>query len=347
MDSISSMIIAMTVRHKNRIYAISMLAIFLALIVYIVTDMTKAVYIRDGEELKMTYTFKSDAKDILEDEGIKVMAFDVVSFSGFEGKLGEISITRAFPVRISADGLTQTLMMTEGKVADALELAQLELGEDDTINLPLAKTVEENDSIIIERIQYLYTEVEEVIPFETERKISPLLQNGKKKVLEEGVAGLQRLYYKQKIVDGEPQEAQLYDTKTVKQPSVQVLLVGGKEFISPFDFNVELNEKNQPLSYKQVFTNQSATGYSARRGALTASGRKAIVGHVAVNPNKIPYGSKLFITNASGTFVYGYAVAADTGIALMDGRCDVDLFYDTYEESCLNGRRNVNIYVLE
>ena len=44
--------------------------------------------------------------------------------------------------------------------------------------------------------------------------------------------------------------------------------------------------------------------------------------------------------------MYGYAVAADTGIGLLNDVIDVDLFDETYTESCLNGRRTVDIYVL-
>ena len=82
-------------------------------------------------------------------------------------------------------------------------------------------------------------------------------------------------------------------------------------------------------------------------GPVPPAGRRADVGHVAVNPDVIPYGSKLYITSADGKFIYGYAIAADTGTGLMQGIVDVDLFYDTYYESCLNGRRIVNIYILE
>ena len=45
--------------------------------------------------------------------------------------------------------------------------------------------------------------------------------------------------------------------------------------------------------------------------------------------------------------MYGYAIAADTGTGLMDGVVDLDLFYGSYVESCLNGVRYVNVYVLE
>ncbi|MBR6743854.1 MAG: 3D domain-containing protein, partial [Clostridia bacterium] len=78
-----------------------------------------------------------------------------------------------------------------------------------------------------------------------------------------------------------------------------------------------------------------------------ASGQKLYAGSVAVNPNKIPYGTKMYITTPDNSFVFGYAIAADTGTGLMANIIDVDLFYDTYEESCWNGLRSVNIYILE
>lgn len=37
---------------------------------------------------------------------------------------------------------------------------------------------------------------------------------------------------------------------------------------------------------------------------------------------------------------------ATPGVALMDGRIDVDLFYDTYRESALNGLRTLDVYVV-
>ena len=41
---------------------------------------------------------------------------------------------------------------------------------------------------------------------------------------------------------------------------------------------------------------------------------------MAVDPDVIPYGTKLYITSTDGKFVYGYAVATDTGIAVQKGR---------------------------
>ena len=96
-----------------------------------------------------------------------------------------------------------------------------------------------------------------------------------------------------------------------------------------------------------TYTNQRSTGYSASGTAKGASGRRLTYGTVAVNPSVIPDGTLLYITSDDGQFVYGYAYAADTGIALMTGHAFVDLYYETYQQ-CINfGRRTCNVYILK
>ena len=67
---------------------------------------------------------------------------------------------------------------------------------------------------------------------------------------------------------------------------------------------------------------------------------------MAVNPNIIPYGTLLYITSDDGRFVYGYAYAADTGTAMMTGHAFIDLYYETYDESCKNAVIPVTVYVI-
>ena len=77
-----------------------------------------------------------------------------------------------------------------------------------------------------------------------------------------------------------------------------------------------------------------------------STGAAVYEGAVAVNPNVIPYGSKVYVEASDGSMTYGYATAADTGGALMDGSAVVDCFYFSYDQ-CVNwGRRDVNVYVL-
>ena len=65
-----------------------------------------------------------------------------------------------------------------------------------------------------------------------------------------------------------------------------------------------------PVNYAHKLTDQVATGYSAGSGAWGASGMSLSYGYVAVDPTEIPYGSKLYITSADGSFVYGQSSAA-------------------------------------
>ncbi|MBE6830171.1 MAG: hypothetical protein E7519_08180, partial [Ruminococcaceae bacterium] len=76
------------------------------------------------------------------------------------------------------------------------------------------------------------------------------------------------------------------------------------------------------------------------------SERRRPSGLVAVNPKIIPYGSRLYICSPDGKVVYGYAIAADTGGGVMDGRIVADLYFNTVGQCRQFGNRKMNIYVL-
>lgn len=332
---------------KSRTFAVGLLFASMACFVFMVSQRTNAVYIRDGDLVALRFTINDEPEDILSEYGIMTMAYDSVDFSGFSGGVGEISITRAFPVLLTVDDTTNKLMRREGTVGSLLAENSITLGEHDTINFPLSHTLEENDHIVIQRVEYVSRTEEEVIPYEVDYRQTSLLRGGRQHVLSSGKEGLKEYVYVQRTVDGVVYEEQLESETVVKKPQTQYVLQGASgAVISPLDFGYNLRN-GVPTQYKDVIKNAKATGYTARAGAGTASGRRAGVGYVAVNPDVIPYGSKLYITSSDNKFVYGYAVAADTGTGLMNGVVDIDLFYETYYESCLNGLRTVNIYILE
>ncbi|MDU5377137.1 3D domain-containing protein, partial [Peptoniphilus lacydonensis] len=97
-------------------------------------------------------------------------------------------------------------------------------------------------------------------------------------------------------------------------------------------------------SAKKVIVMQ-ATAYDPTAGSTTATGTRARVGSVAVDPKVIPLGSKLYIESMDGFQSYGYATAEDTGGAIKGNR--IDLFYGSNREANNFGRRNVKVYVLD
>ena len=102
-------------------------------------------------------------------------------------------------------------------------------------------------------------------------------------------------------------------------------------------------ENNVPSSYSTVYT-MKATGYYSPRGR-GASGLGLYYGTFAVDPTLIPYGTKVYIVSTDGRFVYGWAIATDTGAFIHQNRMQVDLFYETYAESAANGVKQVYVYV--
>ncbi|HET6274534.1 MAG TPA: 3D domain-containing protein [Candidatus Cybelea sp.] len=84
-----------------------------------------------------------------------------------------------------------------------------------------------------------------------------------------------------------------------------------------------------------------ATAYtagSAGGSGMTAIGRRAGYGIVAVDPRVIPLGTHLYIPG------YGVAIAGDTGGAIVGNR--IDLGFDSLRDAMLFGRRGVKVYRL-
>lgn len=95
------------------------------------------------------------------------------------------------------------------------------------------------------------------------------------------------------------------------------------------------------MSYSAVMA-MEATAYLPTDGSaegITAMGIPATYGVVAVDPDVIPLGSRVYIPG------YGVAIAADTGGAII-GYC-IDLCMESYAECMEFGRRTVTVYVLD
>lgn len=333
---------------RGRSLWVCLLSLSLAGTLLFVSEQIKAVYIHiDGGESTLRYTLKRNPEEILDESGIVTMAFDVVDFSGFEGKMGVINIDRAFPIQLTVDGESRTVMTTDVTVEDLLEQEGITLGVYDSINLNPVLHLSPNDHIEIERVEVETLVVHETIPFETEYKENSLLRNGRTRILTPGQNGERKLTYVQRFINGEPQEPELIEEQVLKQPVKQLVLRGANAPVSQLDFGIPLDENGVPVRYTKVLTNQICTGYSAGKGAYGASLQYLHAGSVAVRADEIPYGTRMYITSADNSFVYGFAVAADTGVGLMQHIIDFDLFYETYRESALNGRKYLNVYILD
>ncbi len=85
-----------------------------------------------------------------------------------------------------------------------------------------------------------------------------------------------------------------------------------------------------------------ATAYSSAQSdlsAYTATGTLCRYGVIATDPHFIPLGTKVYIPG------YGYAVAEDTGGAIVGNR--IDVAFDTLSECYEFGRQWIDLYIIE
>lgn len=259
-----------------------------------------------------------------------------------------IHILRAYDVPVTADGQTVSVITTGGTVEEVLAEGGITLGADDEVEPARGTVIEEGDSITIRRVRYDTYTVEEVIPAEVVYEYTSLFyrQKSYEQVMQEGSYGLDEVTYRDKYVDGEwVEKVELNRTTVVGMVQNIIKAYGEGAPVSSF-VGPEVVDGQPSEGVTQVFTSQRSTGYSASPTARGASGRRLSYGTVAVNPNIIPYGTLLYITSDDGRFVYGYAYAADTGTAMMTGHAFIDLYYETYDESCKNAVIPVTVYVI-
>ena len=306
------------------------------------------VYITDEGVTREIKTNLADVYAILKDESYALEPDDAVVIETDGEKRKHIKIERAFDVEIRADGETIPLGMTEGTVADALEKAGITLGSDDIVTPAPESELFAGMKIAVHRVEYRTRNIESMLAAEIVYKDNSNLAIGTENVLEEGENGAHVVTYTDKYVDGKFVYSEQTAEEITKQP-VNRVVERGTACAVPY---AKLDDPEKvslvngiPENYTRVVSGK-ATAYSARAGALTASGRYAVVGTVAVNPNIIPYGSEVYIVAQNGSRVYGYAIAADTGYGLMDGTVAVDVFMGSYEDSCRWGAVYVDIYVL-
>lgn len=313
------------------------------------SSMLKAVEIKidyNGERRSVSLA-KGTVADVLERTGI-TPAYDEVVEPALSTPIAEnltVKIYKGKKRSITADGKTDSVYVPNGNVCDVLAELGYKFSDDDILNVDRNSNIEDADKIVIKRVTYKNETETQSVDFETVKKNSKDVELGKTKVQTEGKKGEALVTKRCKYIDGKKVSSETVDTKITKEPVDKVVLMGtkGSNVSNPAGTFTDMN--GNTVAYSSVVTG-SGTAYTAPAGSLTATGVTAYHGGVAVNPNIIPYGSKLYIVSTDGSFVYGYATAVDTGGALMAGTAIVDCFYNTYDE-CVNfGRRNVNVYIV-
>ncbi len=343
---------------KKIILASVTAAVFLIAVVSGVCISAKKITIADGNGLvKELVTFKRYVGDILAQENITLGSNDRLSVSK-DTKLKDdmkIEVFRAFMVTVTEKGESEIRIATCKTAGEILTELGYNPKRTDKITPGYDSLVSEFDEITLVRVDEKTVDVKEEIPYESKERENKALASGKRKLVQKGVAGEKLVSYKISYEDGVEVSREKLKEDIKVQPIAEIREVGPKSAASYTIASAGTiqTSRNGNLAYSKVIT-ATATAYDASSCGkspshpaygITATGRRAGYGIVAVDPSVIPLGSKLYIETPDGSYVYGTSVAADTGGAIKGNR--VDLCFDTRAEAIRFGRKTVKVYVLK
>lgn len=313
----------------------------------------------DGNYSIVTAHYGDTARQVLAQAGIKLGTVDTVNvpLDQVMSKNTRINVNRNHIVTVEADGVkSQVILPVSASAKESVHKAGVALNTNDEV-----RTDSDKKTVSVSRVTYKETSTTEEIPYETVVKEDSSLLAGHTEVQSSGRNGTRKIVYRTKYIDGKKDKTEKVSASVVKE-AVSRIVVKGTKVKETEQPAAEKSSSSQSTAKKTATASSSskkttASGLSYSRmltgmctaytgGGTTATGLPAAVGRVAVNPNVIPYGTRLYITSADGSYVYGYAVAADTGGFVNTSSTMVDLYMNS-ESECENfGRRSMNIYIL-
>ena len=311
--------------------------------------------VSDGEKTQKIHTLSTDVENAMTLAGFGSDKYKVLSVSA-TGTATHIDLAYTFPVYITCGDKTTTIGVTEATVADILKDAGCTVDQFDMVEPSLDTVISDTAYIDYTNIDYVTGSYTEAIPCTVKTVYSSKLDEGKT-TLSEGKDGEQQVNYTAKVVNGVTVETVVDSRITLSEAVNGTKTVGTKKAAVKTSENVksvstlnpsapiELDANGNPVNYKKHITVQ-ATAYTYT-GNNCSTGVAPQPGYIAVNPNVIPYGTKMYIKSSDGSYVYGYAVAADTGGFIKSRPNNVDLFMSSKAACTAFGRRNVEIYILE
>jgi 3D (Asp-Asp-Asp) domain-containing protein len=176
-------------------------------------------------------------------------------------------------------------------------------------------------------------------PPRTIHRLSIDLSPGHSKVLAPGRWGVVEVRIRYAQRDGGPVRRTVLLSRVVRAPQARIVADGiGGTPLTTFAARGIVRMAYMARSAIEML----ATAYTADCagcGGMTAIGRRAGHGIVAVDPRVIPLGTHLYIPG------YGVAIAGDTGGDIIGHR--IDLGFDSMRDAMLFGRRAITVYTLK
>lgn len=232
-------------------------------------------------------------------------------------------------VTVQKYGVTHNYATTQKTVASMLKDLGIEYAGKSMYPAPETPVSSGMVIRILGRFEKIETEMEPVA-YSTQYQDDSEMPFGKNEIIQPGMQGEDKVVY-QYVLQGGVFQKQEIARERVKSPQTAIMKRGMARSVMT---------SSGPIGYKQKLTVESSA-YTIAEGSgtgMTSIGIIPYEGIVAVDPNFIPYRTKMYIPG------YGFAMAGDTGGAIRGYR--IDLFMTSYYRAIQWGRRTIDIYIL-
>ena len=339
---------------RNRVIPM-MLMLFITLGIFSQSALARNTYvITDGSTVVVHTTFSTDPSDVLLEAGVQLGNADTVTTTTDSDGTSEIVVSRSNTVLLDNGGRRHAVSTTAETVGELLEQYNIEVTDDTVLTTSPASRIYNNMELGVSTLTYGEELVEEPIAHEEITCAVSWLDEGETFVAVSGQDGLQETRYDVTYENGTAIRRTAKETTVITEPIDQVTYVGAGASTAAYTFTESgesgsvktlTTANGDELAYTTVLSCE-ATAYTCEGSSWnrTATGTTARVGCIAVDPNVIALGTRVYVETADGSFIYGCATAEDTGGAIKGNI--IDLYFDT-EDECWNfGRRAVNVYIL-
>lgn len=246
----------------------------------------------------------------------------------------------AVPVKIVAGRVTRSVTSSAEDVGALLEEQGIRLGRNDDVTPSLSDDVPANGIVRIARVLSWERMEKRTIEAQTIHRLDFSMTPGTSKVITPGVSGEREVMVHFTQRDGGSVSASVIGSRVIRRPHPRVVAEGVGEYEAFERFaerGIERTAYIAESAMHMVATAYTASCYGC--SGITAIGRPAGHGIVAVDPSVIPLGTRLYIPG------YGFALAGDTGGAIHGNR--IDLGFNSLHDAMLFGRREVVVYRLK
>lgn len=300
----------------------------------------REIEIQDGAKLIPHHTAAPTVGQALIDVGLSLYASDTVepSLSSWLGEVEHIKIERATPLTIRHDGRQFDARTSRQDVAEVLAEQGVGLIGRDTVSPQLGRQLDSVKQISIVRSKTTYELVESALPFSSQLLPLDTLEIDQRSLVSAGSPGSLGQLTRIETIGTEIISRTLMG-EWISQPPVDEVVGYGTNIVVR-----TLDTPEGPIEYWRK-VRMRVTAYTAADAGkprshpaygITASGRPAGYGVVAIDPRVVPFRSQVYVPG------YGVGFAGDTGGGIK-GRW-IDLGYNEGEIETWNGY--VDVYYL-